>query len=133
MVSGLQTLAFFRGGMTAAAPREAMALWHLRVSKAPSAGTVAMSWSGGIWSSSSGSIGASPTSLMVSWAARISSDFSSIPMWILRQTRRFGPPCLRAFHSPSPLHLDTCAVDQQVQRTVRTAVGDVDLQGLLAP
>jgi hypothetical protein len=23
-------------------------------------------------------------------------------MWILRQRRRFGPPCLRAFHSPSP-------------------------------
>ncbi len=23
-------------------------------------------------------------------------------MWILRQTRRFVPPCLRAFHSPSP-------------------------------
>ena len=23
-------------------------------------------------------------------------------MWILRQTRRLAPPCLRAFHSPSP-------------------------------
>lgn len=23
-------------------------------------------------------------------------------MWILRQTRRFVPPCLRVFHSPSP-------------------------------
>ena len=29
--------------------------------------------------------------------------FSSIPMWILRQTRRFVPPCLRAFRSPSIL------------------------------
>lgn len=31
------------------------------------------------------------------------------------------------------LDLDPGAVDQQVQRAVRTAVGDVDLQGLLAP
>ncbi len=45
---------------------------------------------------------ASPTSLVVNSAARISSVCSSIPMWILRQTRRLGPPCLRAFHSPSP-------------------------------
>jgi hypothetical protein len=44
----------------------------------------------------------SPTSLVVNSAARISSDFSSIPIWILRQTLRFEPPCLRAFHSPSP-------------------------------
>ena len=28
--------------------------------------------------------------------------FSSIPMWNLRQTLRFMPPCLRSFHSPSP-------------------------------
>jgi hypothetical protein len=44
----------------------------------------------------------SPTSLVVNSAARISSVFSSIPIWILRQTRRLEPPCLRAFHSPSP-------------------------------
>jgi hypothetical protein len=31
------------------------------------------------------------------------------------------------------LDLDPGAVDQQVQRAVRAAVGDVDLQGLLAP
>jgi hypothetical protein len=37
-VSGFQGLAFLRGGMIAAAPRAAMASWHLRVSKAPSAG-----------------------------------------------------------------------------------------------
>ena len=36
------------------------------------------------------------------WTARTSSVSSSIPRWILRQTRRLGPPCLRAFHSPSP-------------------------------
>jgi len=48
-------------------------------------------------------MGASPTSLVVNSAARISNVRSSIPMWILRQTRRFVPPCLRAFHSPSPL------------------------------
>ncbi len=38
-------------------------------------------------------------SLVVNSAARISSVFSSIPMWILRQTRRFVPPCLRAFQA----------------------------------
>ncbi len=64
--------------------------------------TLAISCSGGIWSSRSGSIGASPISLVVNPAARISKDFSSIPMWILRHTRRLVPPCLRAFHSPSP-------------------------------
>jgi hypothetical protein len=50
------------------------------------------------------------------WMARISSVSSSIPMWILRHRRRFGPPtarqhmlaCVRGmltgipFHSPSP-------------------------------
>jgi hypothetical protein len=87
---------------------------------------------GGIWSSSSGSMGASPTSLVVNSAARISSDFSSIPMWILRQTRRLEPPCLRAFHSPSPSTLIPVLSTKQVQRALRAAVGDVDLQGLLA-
>jgi hypothetical protein len=53
-------------------------------------------------SNSSGSIGASPTLLVVNSAARISRDFSSIPMWILGQTLRSAPPCLQAFHSPSP-------------------------------
>jgi hypothetical protein len=37
-------------------------------------------------------MGASPTSLVVNSAARISNVCSSIPMWILRQTRRFVPP-----------------------------------------
>jgi hypothetical protein len=36
------------------------------------------------------------------WTTRTSSVSSSIPRWILRQTRRLGPPFLRAFHSPSP-------------------------------
>jgi hypothetical protein len=42
-VSGFQGLAFLRGGMIAAAPRAAMASWHLRVSNAPSAVTLAIS------------------------------------------------------------------------------------------
>lgn len=64
-----------------AAPRVTMAPWHFRVSKAPSAVTLAISWSGGIWSGSSGSMDASPTSLVVNSAIRI-SIFSSIPMCI---------------------------------------------------
>ena len=92
-------------------------------------------------------MGASSTSLVVNSAAWISSVFSSIPMWTLRQTRRFAPLCLRVrrkTHFASQLiprincfcsnpecflirltppaftrHLEACAVDQQVQRTLR--------------
>ena len=39
-VVGFQGCAFLRGGMTAAAPRSVMALWHRRVSYAPSAVTL---------------------------------------------------------------------------------------------
>jgi hypothetical protein len=42
-VSGFHGLAFLRSGMIAVAPRAAMASWHLRVSKAPSAVTLAIS------------------------------------------------------------------------------------------
>ena len=42
------------------------------------------------------------SALPVISTALTSNVCSSIPIWILRQTRRFGPPCLRAFHSPSP-------------------------------
>jgi len=47
-VSAFRGLAFLRGGMIAAAPRAAMASWHLRVSKVPSAVKLAISCSGGI-------------------------------------------------------------------------------------
>ncbi len=39
-IVGFHGWAFLRGGMTAAVPRSAMALWHLRVSYAPSAVTL---------------------------------------------------------------------------------------------
>jgi len=79
--------------------------------------------------------------------ARISSVCSSIPRWILRQTRRLAPPCLRACHSPSPLTLTSIPVlsiarqgiaqqcperDQQVRRPMRAAPGDDHGQSLLA-
>lgn len=48
---------------------------------------------------------ASPTLLVATSTARTSSVSSSIPICILRQTRRLGPPCLRAYHSPSPSDL----------------------------
>ena len=57
---------------------------------------------GGIWFRSSGSMGASPMLLLVTSTARTSSVSSSMPMCILRHMRRLEPPCLRAFHSPSP-------------------------------
>ena len=49
-----------------------------------------------------GQTGASPMWFPVISTARISSVFSSIPRWTLRQTRRLELPCLRACHSPSP-------------------------------
>lgn len=101
-VPGFHGLAVLRGGRIAAPPRAAMAPGHLRVSKAPSAVTDAISCSCGIWSSGSGRNGASPTSLMMNAADWISKDYSSNPMWKLRQTLRLTPPCLRAFHSPLP-------------------------------
>lgn len=48
-----------------------------------------------------GSMGAPPTSLEVNSATRNSNDCSSITIWILRQTRRCVPPCLRALYSHS--------------------------------
>ena len=101
-VSGFHNLAFLRGGMTACAFRAVIASWHLRVSYAPSAVTLPSSWSGGIWLSKSGRMGASPMLLLVTSIVRISNVCSSIPMCILRHRRRLDPPCLRAFHSPSP-------------------------------
>jgi len=53
----------------------------------------------------------------------------------LRLRRANSPPdCLLTLLSPLPfaLDLDPCAVDQQVQRSLRSAIRNVDLQGLLA-
>ena len=47
-------------------------------------------------------MGASPMLLLVTSTALISSVSSSIPRWTFRQMQRLAPPCLRAFHSPSP-------------------------------
>lgn len=44
-----------------------------------------------------------------------------------------GAAVLAGVPFPFALDLDPGAVDQQVQRAVRTAIGDVHLQGLLAP
>jgi hypothetical protein len=57
--------------------------------------TQLITWSGGIWLSRSGNIGASPMLLLVTSTACISSVCSSIPMYILRQRRRLGPPTVR--------------------------------------
>lgn len=46
-------------------------------------------------------MGARPKSLVANAAARLSKVFSSIAMWILRQTLRLAPKSLRAFQSPS--------------------------------
>ena len=60
------------------APRDDL---HGRVVDCPAEGfALAISWPGGLWSRSSGSIGTSPTSLVLNSAARISSVCSSIPM-----------------------------------------------------
>lgn len=59
---------------------------------------------------SSERLGAGPAVLPV-----ISSGCSSIPVWILRQRWRFGPPCLRAASFDLTRNSDPDAVDQQVQ------------------
>jgi len=90
--------------------------------------------------------------------AQISSVCSLIPRWILRQTRRLGPPCLRACHllpgsgllanherAPTPSTLipvlsaarqgiaQRCPRgDQEMQRALRAKIGDVHGEGLLA-
>ena len=63
------------------------------------------------------------------------SGFQGLPLWILRQTSRFVPPCLRAFHSPSPSILmpprrlawtgGACRldVDQEMQRACEPRYG----------
>jgi len=85
-------------------------------------------------------------SLLVTSTARISSVCSSIPRWTFRQTRRFGPPCLRVRRENSPpdcflilltplafaFDLDPCAVDQEMQRALRPPMRDVHGQRLLA-
>ena len=101
-VVGFQGLAFPRGRMTACALRSAIASWHLRMSWAPSAVTLPICSSAGIWLSRSGRPSASPIWFPVISTARTSSVCSSFLRWILRQTRRLGSPRLRAFHSPSP-------------------------------
>jgi len=64
-------------------------------------------------------------------------------MCILRQIRRLGPPCLRAFHSPSPSALipvlstarqsllAAMRGDQKVQRASPTTIRQVYVQRLL--
>jgi len=56
----------------------------------------------------------------------INSDVDLAPDAALRAAMLAGVPF------PFALDLDACAVDQQVQRPLRSAIGDVDLQGLLA-
>lgn len=58
--------------------------------------------SAGIWLSRSGRSGASPVWRPVISTARTSSVRSSIPRWVLRQTRRMRTLCLRTFQSLLP-------------------------------
>ena len=82
--------------------------------------------------------------LVDSPSRRMSHSPAGQRMWILRQTRRFVPPCLRAFHSASPSTLMPprrfartggayrLDVNQEGLRAWRATIGDVDLQGPLA-
>ena len=77
-------------------------------------------------------VGASPILLVVTPTARISSVSSSIPRCSLRQRRFFDPPCLRAFHSPSPSALIPVASMSRVQRPRTATQRNGDVQCLLA-
>ena len=73
-----------------------------------------------------GQLGASPVLLLVTSAARTSNVSSSIPICILRQMRRLGPPCLRVcrenclpdcfliLRMSLALSLNASAVDEEV-------------------
>ena len=121
-----------------------MAARQRRVSWAPSAVTVPISSSAGTWPSRSGSMELSPSRLGVS-TARMPDVAVSIARCTRRHRRRPCGACLRARHSPSPRNLmpprrlartggaHRLDVDQQVQRPVRAAVGDLHGQGLSPP
>lgn len=65
--------------------------------------------------------------------ALISSACSSTPRWMLRHDRRFVPPCLRAFHLPSPSALMPGLSIRRCRRPLRATRGDNHRQGLLTP
>lgn len=90
-------------------------------------------------------MGASPTLLVLKSTDRTSGVSSSTPVCILRQIRRFEPPCLRASHSPSPSTarqgmakpcpergFDACAIDQKGQRAGSASIRQVYVQTVLA-
>lgn len=118
-VSGFHGVAFLRGGMTAWRAR-AVASWHLRVPRAPSAVsalTLPISRWNGIRLSRSGSMGPSPTSPPGNSAARISRVLLSVPSWTRRHTRHFGAPVLaRSAGHRSPLQSEP---DDATARTRR--------------
>ena len=130
-MSGFQGLAFLRGGVIAAAPRAAMASWHLRVSKAPSA--VAgdfliernlvkqLGQHRGVAHVACGEPGSPNLQRLL-----IDSDVDLAP------DPTFGAAMLARVPLPLTLDLDANAVDQQVQRTVRSTMGNVHFQVLLA-
>ena len=95
-----------------------------------------------VWLSKSGSMGASPTSPLVTSTAQISSVWSLNPRWTFRQTRG-GPstrpevdlppgaavwpsmPVCIPFAFALNLNLDRRAVDQQLQRSLRPPMWDI--------
>lgn len=94
----------FSCGAGRAIGHDAPVPWPLPVSQAPSVVTEPISMSAGIWQSSSGCMGASPTPLPVISVARIPGVCSSTRIWVLRQARqstrsavsRYGRPATRA-------------------------------------
>ena len=78
-------------------------------------GDGAISLPAGVWRDRSARTGASPVWSPLISKARTSSLRSSVPRWILRQTRRLGPPCLPAVHSSSSPRLSTSRSTRALQ------------------
>ena len=130
-MSGFQGLAFLRGGVIAAAPRAAMASWHLRVSKAPSA--VAGDFL--IERNLVKQFGQHGRVAHVAGGELGGPDFQGSlvdPDVDLAPDLTFGAAMLARVPLPLTLDLDASAVDQQVRRTVRSTMGNVHFQVLLA-
>jgi hypothetical protein len=123
-VLGFQNRAFFRCGMTASVPQSAP-VGHVDMYCQAVNGIMAIagvigavccdapiSWSAGIWLSSSDSIGGSLMLRPVASTARTSNVFSSILRWILRQTcrpldlSRFGAAPSIAYHTTKEMIFD---------------------------
>ena len=129
---GFQGLAFLRGGITASASLAAIAPWHLRVSKAPSAVTDPSLCLDGICSSNSGSMGASPILFVVTFHSPNVQCFLVDPDGYLAPYPAFRTAMLAGVPLAFTLGFDAGVIDQTVQRARAALIWQAHVHCLLA-